>query len=166
MARHGGQEAGAQFAEAYPLSRSAKPRRRAEWAGSLCAFLDGHFDRETVKAIRMDCACGPSRAWAGKIRAIYEQAGEPRAFVEKINQMDPGFSLAFDGAAFELIYPQCYCACVRQAEKLPESWCWCTLGFSRRLFETILGQAVEAELVSSIKQGDACCRIRITVRGV
>ena len=168
MEKHGNQEAGSIFSEEHPLSKSANGQRKIQWAKDLCAFLDDHYDDESVKAIRMDCACGPKYGYGGsKLKAVYEKSRDPYAFVEKANALDLGFSLEYDGTAYFLLYPQCYCSCVNQTDDLlPRTWCYCTLGYSRRMFGDIFSQEVRTELISSVKQGDAVCRIRITVPGM
>ncbi len=164
MAKHGKQEAGDRFAGEYPLGKSADVRKKMKWAKNLCSFLDENYDNETVKAIRMDCACEPSSAFSGKIRAIYEKGKDPYAFSKNINMLDLGFTLEYDGNSYILEYPQCYCSCVKRVdETLPRAWCYCTLGYNKRLFENIFGQEVRVELINSVKLGDAVCRIRITV---
>ena len=66
------------------------------------------------------------------------------------------------GDFYYLIYPQCYCSCVkRNPEQLSRTWCYCTLGYSKRMFENIFGTEVQVELLSSVKMGDDNCRIRI-----
>lgn len=164
MARHGGKEAGEAFAAEHPLEESAGPGDTFEWAGQLCGFLNGRYSDETVKAIRMDCACGPEYG-KEKLREIRQEEKDPYAFAEKVNRLDLGFSLEYDGASYSMIYPQCYCPCVNQSdEPLPRAWCYCTAGYNKRLFEGVFGREVRAELISSVKQGDADCRIRITVQ--
>lgn len=164
MAKHGEQAAGERFAEEHPLGKSADISKRSAWAKDLCGFLNDRYDEETVKAIRMDCACGPY-AINGKLKALYEKSDGPADFVKKVNELDPGFSLEYDGTSYYVVYPQCYCSCVKRTDgQLPKAWCYCTLGYSRRMFETILGKETEGELLSSIKAGDTVCRIRITVQ--
>jgi len=164
MAKHGEQAAGERFAEEHPLGKSADISKRSAWAKALCGYLNDRYDEETVKAIRMDCACGPY-AINGKLKALYEKSDGPADFVKKVNELDQGFSLEYDGTSYYVVYPQCYCSCVKRTDgQLPKAWCYCTLGYSRRMFETILGKETEGELLSSIKAGDTVCRIRITVQ--
>ena len=115
----------------------------------------------------MDCACGPKYGYGGsKLKAVYDRNRDPKTFVDQANALDLGFSLEYDGTAYYLIYPQCYCSCVsRTGEKLPKAWCYCTLGYSRRMFGYVFGKEVGTELISSVKQGDAVCRIKITIPG-
>ncbi len=163
MEKHGEREAGERFCEAHPLGKSADYKKRFAWAKQLCAFLNDHYDDETVRAVRADCACGPARSFVAKIRPLYEQDRDPAAFVDRTNRLDLGFSLEYDGTSYCVVYPQCYCSCVnRVPEALPEAWCYCTLGFSERMFREILGTEVRAELICSVKTGADCCRIRIT----
>ena len=179
MEEHGEREAGIRFSEENPLSKSADAGKKTKWAKELCAFLNDHYDDETIKKIRMDCACGPKYGYGGSTlkavyeknrlygykRAVYDRNRDPNSFVEQANALDLGFALEYDGTAYYLIYPQCYCSCVNRTDDLlPGTWCYCTLGYSRRMFGYVFGKEVRTELISSVKQGDAVCRIRITVQ--
>lgn len=163
MAKHGEREAGERFAAEHPLAESAGVRETAGWARHLCCFLDGRYDEETVKAIRMDCACGPNGE-EEPLKALYAESDDPSVFAEKVNQLDLGYTLEYDGNSFCMVYPQCYCPCAEgMDETLPRAWCYCTLGYNRKMFENITGRKVRTELIGSIMQGDSTCRIRITV---
>ena len=105
MAKHGEQAAGERFAEEHPLGKSADISKRSAWAKALCGYLNDRYDEETVKAIRMDCACGPY-AINGKLKALYEKSDGPADFVKKVNELDPGFSLEYDGTSYYVVYPQ------------------------------------------------------------
>ena len=162
MEKHGKQEAGEQFAAEHPLGRSAGAGKKFQWAKDLCAFLNENYDDETVRAIRTDCVCG-TQYGKDKLRKIWQEVKEPRAFVEKTNELDLGYSLEYDGSAYYLLYPQCYCSCVNKTdEQLPAAWCYCTLGYTRKLFGYVFDKEVRAELISAVKTGGSECRIRIT----
>ena len=165
MAGHGEREAAEQFAQEHPLAESADPGAYFEWAKDVCAFLDGRYDDETVKAIRMDCACGPEAGGNAEIKSIYEKEKDPDRFIEKVNSLDLGFSLEYDGEAYYLIYPECYCPCVNSHPgKLSKAWCYCTLGYCRHMFEDIFGTEVQVELLASVKLGDPNCRMSIRIQ--
>lgn len=162
MEKHGEREAAEKFAQECPLSRSADSTKKFRWAEELCSFLDGHYDEKIVKEIRMDCACGPTKGMIEKIRPLYDNE-DPVSFVEKVNALDLGYSLEYNGTSFYLIYPECYCRCVNGSDGiLPKSWCYCTLGYTRRWFEAVLQKKVDLELLEAVKCGDSRCRIRIT----
>ena len=41
---------------------------------------------------------------------------------------------------------------------LPQTWCYCTLGYTKKMFEFIFDAEVKVELLSSIKLGNENCR--------
>lgn len=162
LEKHNLGEEAIKFVEEHPLSKSANIEKKFEWAQNVCDFLNNSFDDETVKAVRMDCACGPELGKGKKIKELYEKESDPQIFVEKVNKLNQGFTLEYDGEAFYLIYPQCYCSCVKRIEQtLPQAWCYCTLGYTKKMFEYIFDTEVKVELLSSIKLGNENCRIRI-----
>lgn len=163
MKKHDMTEAAERFSEEHPLSKSANIEKKFEWAQRVCGFLSENFDDDTVKKIRMDCACGPELGKGKKIKDIYEKESDISVFVEKVNKLNQGFTLEYDGKDFYLIYPQCYCSCVKRiGETLPKEWCYCTLGYTKRMFQYIFDKEVQVELLSSIKMGDDNCKIRIS----
>ena len=94
---------------------------------------------------------------------VYDNEKDPAAFVEKTNALNLGYWLEYDGTSFYLMYPKCYCDFVNQVEDiLPKAWCYCTLGYTKKMFEYVLGKEVEVELIKSVKMGDQECRIKIT----
>lgn len=112
----------------------------------------------------MDCACGPELGKGKKIKEIYEKENDVSVFVEKANNLKQGFTIEYDGEYFYLIYPQCYCSCVKRIdETLNVAWCYCTLGYTNRMFQYIFDKEVQVELLSSVKMGDETCRIKIIV---
>ena len=112
----------------------------------------------------MDCTCGPELGKGNKIKEIYEKENDVSVFVEKANNLKQGFTIEYDGKYFYLIYPQCYCSCVKRIdETLPMAWCYCTLGYTKRMFQYIFDKEVQVELLSSVKMGDEACRIKIIV---
>ena len=163
MEKHGQKEAGEVFSKENPIEESADIKGKVEWAKKACAFLDDNFEDETVKAIRMDCACGPQIEWIQSVKDAYDASTGPEDFVEKTNALNLGYWLEYDGTSFYLMYPQCYCDFVNQVEDtLPKAWCYCTLGYTKKMFAYVLGKEVEVELIKSVKMGDKECRIKIT----
>ena len=56
----------------------------------------------------------------------------------------------------------CECPMLEAVDRLPTpTWCQCTVGYTRAMFESIFGCAVESELMQSIKMGDDICLIRV-----
>ena len=65
-------------------------------------------------------------------------------------------------AGIEAAYDRCYCGSVSKTrEPISATYCACSCGWYRQLFETLLGTAVEVELLESIIQGSERCRFLI-----
>jgi hypothetical protein len=63
-------------------------------------------------------------------------------------------------------YHYCHCPRVREAIKLPEhgistTYCYCGAGFYKDIWEKILQQTVEVEVLETALQGCCVCRIAI-----
>jgi len=60
------------------------------------------------------------------------------------------------------MYERCYCGSVSQTkEPFSATYCYCSCGWYRQLFETLLERPVEVELLGSVIQGDENCRFKI-----
>lgn len=68
-------------------------------------------------------------------------------------------------------YYACHCSFVREnikeeTEDIPKEWCYCSAGFAKTPFETILGQDLDIELLSTPLDGDHLCRFKIDLSNV
>jgi len=162
ITEHCGETDGAEIGELFPLSKSANIDKKFEWAKNICDYLERKYDKEQVMQIRMDCACGPEMGKIKKLKELYEKSENEEDFTKRAVKLNQGFTIEYESGNFILIYPQCYCSCVKRVEQLlPETWCYCTLGYTKRMFETVLSCKVEVELLSSVKTGGEVCKIRI-----
>lgn len=162
LAEHAGAQAAERFAAGFPLSKSADFAKKFDWAQAVCAELEREFPGEQVRQIRMDCACGPERGKISRLKKEYEKSQDMAEFAARASQLELGFAIAWEDGSLYLLYPRCYCSCVKRVEQpVPRSWCDCSLGYAKRMFEAILDRLVQAELIESVKTGGKRCRIRI-----
>lgn len=143
-----------------PLPKTPSEKQKEAWAQTVCMELERQFSRETVQKIRSGCACGPSESIVKKLQKLYAQSADRDDFAALCQEN--GQPVSVEGNGFLLTYPRCYCPFVKRGGALPESWCDCTIGFNKRLFEAVLGMPVDAVLLESVKQGGTCCRILVT----
>jgi hypothetical protein len=62
-------------------------------------------------------------------------------------------------------YLRCYCGSVSKTKtKFSPTYCQCSCGWYKQLFETIFNKPVKVELLGSIIQGDDKCRFRIDLK--
>lgn len=145
-----------------PLSKMADINKKFAWAESICEDLQNEFDENTIIKIRMDCACGPEMSKLNSLKKIYESSNDLDDFVAKLNNLNQGFTIKHENNFLLLIYPQCYCSCVERVDApISKTWCYCTLGYTKKMFEHILGRIVEVELLESVKTGGSKCVIKI-----
>jgi hypothetical protein len=65
-------------------------------------------------------------------------------------------------------YLACHCPLARESiiagkDRVPGTWCYCSAGFEKLLFDNVFGEEVEAELLESVLAGDNRCRFAIMI---
>jgi predicted hydrocarbon binding protein len=156
-------QAADEFIENFPLSKSADFERKFKWAEKVCKMLEDNYDDETIKTIRTTCSCSPSQTRMEEMKKLYDAAENYEDFTESCNKTLSGIKMWSEGNALFFSYPECYCSCVKRVNKpLSKAWCYCTLGYAKKLFDYVLNDDCEAELTESIKLGDSRCVMKIT----
>jgi hypothetical protein len=153
---------------AVTYASATTPVQKARCVGRLMAALDAEVEAGTGREIMDRCACigqgvidkalGLQRESAdlddllARMNALHIGGGQLRALLGH-----PSGEIAIAAA-----YDHCYCGSVNKARApISATYCACSCGWYRRLFEALLGRPVEVELQSSIIQGDAQCRFVI-----
>ena len=63
-----------------------------------------------------------------------------------------------------MVYPKCYCHRLRNVNgDIPKSYCYCSEGWVKKLFETALEKDVRVEIEKSVRWKDDKCQIRVDV---
>lgn len=110
----------------------------------------------------MDCVCGPGMGKIDKMKKLYQTSKDINEFALKLNTLNQGFKVESRDNALFLIYPTCYCSCVNRIDKnLPKTWCYCTLGYTKKMFEHTFDREINVELIESVKTGGNKCVIKI-----
>lgn len=133
----------------------------AAWVKSTMNRLENHFDKPAVKQIRMNCQCG--YAMDEKYALVKELLESSSNFEEFANQdKAKAAGLSYANGDLYLQFPFCPCPMLADVDKLDtDTWCQCTTGYSKVLFEKVFGCEVEVELLKSIKMGDEICLMKI-----
>ena len=149
----------------YGEQDGAREECDSAWVRSSMDRLEQAFDEATVKQIRMRCQCGygmrERAAFLNELKtassSLEEFAGSERALAAGL--------FCEQGELF-LKFLFCPCPMLNVVERLPsKTWCQCTTGYSKVLFEQVFGCPVEVELLRSIKAGDDSCLMKITLNG-
>ena len=88
LSMHADEQTAARIAHAMPLSKSADIHKKHMWAERVCDDLQREFDDETIRKIRMDCACGPETGKMDKLKRIYQSASGLDDFAAKANALN------------------------------------------------------------------------------
>ena len=135
------------------------------WVKNTMKRLEENFDPQTVKKIRMNCQCG--YAMEEKLSLVKRLMASATNLEEFANQEEAkNAGLSYKATYLYLQFPFCPCPMLAEVDKLPgKTWCECTTGYSKVLFEKAFGCEVNVELLNSIKMGDAICLMRIIPLG-
>lgn len=139
----------------------AKAESNPVWVKSAMQRLENRFKEETVKKIRMNCQCG--YGMDEKLVLVKELKSAAANIEEFTNQEKAKAAGLFckDGELF-LQFNFCPCPMLAEVERLESNtWCQCTTGYSKVLFEKAFACHVDVELLKSIKMGDDICLMKI-----
>ena len=135
-----------------------------KWIAWLMAALDEYVDEETKVKILEQCGrqC-QSENFVKKARKIYEKSVDTDEFLEEFGKIYK--NLHREGDKVYIIYPKCYCPNVNKIPpgKLSTTYCNCSRGWAKALFEGVLGKPVDVIMEESIVNGDAQCKFRIAL---
>ncbi len=156
----------AQACDAYPTLTT--PLQKARCVKGMMDALDQAVDIPTRQTIMETCG----RRCIGtsildKARQLAKTARDMDDMLAQLNQAHLGGGhLRREGAMIHALYDHCYCGSVNKStEPFSPTYCYCSCGWYRQLFETLLERPVEVELLSSIIQGDENCRFLIHIQG-
>ncbi|SHN53964.1 DUF6144 family protein [Desulfovibrio litoralis] len=131
------------------------------WVKSTMSRLESKFDKPTVKHIRMNCQCGQEM---DKNLALVQELFESSASLDEFANQEKAKAAGLSAVNGELYlqFPFCPCPILADVEKLDtDTWCQCTTGYSKVLFEKVFGCEVMVELLKSVKMGDDICLMKI-----
>jgi predicted hydrocarbon binding protein len=150
--------------EAYDAIKS--PAKKARWIKGLMERLEEEAGEAVAREVMVSCGgqC-ISRSLLKKVQKHWRESGAIDDFLDRLNQAHiGGGSLRREGDTIYGSYERCYCGSVsKAAEPVPLTYCYCSCGWYKMLFETVLERSVEVELLSSIAQGADACRFAIRI---
>lgn len=145
----------------YGVGESAKIDDNPSWVKSTMSRLENKFDQEQIKGIRMGCQCG--YGMEEKLTLVKELMSTASSIEEFANSEKARAAGLF--CKDEILYLKftfCPCPMLSEVDKLEtNTWCQCTTGYSKVLFEKAFGCEVNVELLKSIKMGDDICLMKI-----
>ena len=138
--------------------------RTEKWITCLVAGLNEHVDEKTRAKILEQCGrqC-QSQSFVKKARGIYQKSKSVDEFLDKLGQVYK--HLHREGDKIYIVYPKCYCSQVNKIPrgKLSGTYCNCSIGWAKALFEGAIEKPVEVIMKESIINGDKQCKFQIVL---
>lgn len=149
----------------YGEDELAKTEDNPTWVKSTMKRLESYFDNKTVKQIRMHCQCG--YGMDEKLELVKELV-ESSSNMEELGNLEKAKAAGMyceDGELY-LQFSFCPCPMLVGVDRLEtNTWCQCTTGYSKVIFEKAFACKVDVELLKSIKMGDEKCLMKIIPQG-
>lgn len=145
----------------YGEGQQADAENNKDWVKASMRRLESRFDDTAVKEIRMNCQCGYGMdEKLALVKELMSTATNLEEFAGSEKAKAAGL-FCEDGELF-LQFNFCPCPMLAEVEKLEsDTWCQCTTGYSKVLFEKAFACDVDVELLKSIKMGDDKCLMKI-----
>lgn len=131
------------------------------WVKNAMKRLEENFNEQTIKNIRIKCQCG--YAMDEKLKLINDLMDSSESMEEFAgNPKAKAAGLSYSDGILYLKFEYCPCPILSKIDKLDSNtWCLCTTGYSKVLFEKAFGCEVNVDLLQSIKTGDSVCLMSI-----
>jgi predicted hydrocarbon binding protein len=132
-----------------------------EWIVGAVGNMEAHLpENETIGVLE---ECGRRCARRGAVKMAVGCAGDIDKLLAGMRGWIGESNVRREGEKITLVYGKCYCPNVRDVEKVPASYCNCSRGWVREMFETVTGKPCDVALLASIKRGDPECRFVVRV---
>lgn len=135
------------------------------WVKNTMKRLEDNFDYSTIKNIRMNCQCGYGM---DEKSTLLKELVDLSSGLEEFSSHEKAKAagLSFHNGELYLQFPFCPCPMLADVDKLEtNTWCQCTTGYSKVIFEKAFGCKVEVGLLKSVKMGDDICLMKIIPLG-
>jgi predicted ArsR family transcriptional regulator len=138
------------------------PKRTEKWITTLMEGLERNVDEKTIAKILEQCGrqC-QTQSHIKKAKDLYQRSKNTDEFLNKLAKVNKHLHREKDKVY--LIYPKCYCSQVNRIPKgkLSGTYCNCSRGWAKALFEGATGKPVEVIMEKSIITGDDQCKFQI-----
>ena len=134
-----------------------------KWITNLIKNLDEKVEKDTkidvLESVGRKCI---SPNMIARAKEVYLKSKDLDDFYNKYSKINTHFQKI--GKEYFMIYPKCYCSNVKSYPNLKEispTYCYCSVGWAKELFEKALEREVEVELIHSIIGGANECKFKL-----
>ena len=141
----------------------------SKWIAALMEGLEAEVDEETRERLMEYCghACAFHFGSLYKAKAIQSEVTDIDELLNEINQQENFWCGKWvrDGEIIYSVCEACGCPLVRAGlVELSSTFCQCSRGWVKAVFETLLGKAIEVNLEQAIGREDKICKYIVSER--
>lgn len=133
------------------------------WITRLMENLEENFSED--ERIKLMEECGRDCARSGAVQALKKASGGD--FNKAISTLKTWLgeeNVNKDGNTVKLVYTKCYCHLLEKGpDKMPHTYCYCSVGWIKEMFESVTGKPVEVKIHETVKRGGKQCRFTVKV---
>ena len=124
------------------------------------AEAEGRVDQELIRMLECRGRKCIGATYIEKAKAAAKDTKDDDEFLDNLAKTVR--MLKREGDAVYMVYPKCCCHGLKGFEgEVPHSYCYCSAGWVKEMFEQALGRPAEVKVEASVLRGDAACRLRI-----
>jgi predicted hydrocarbon binding protein len=141
---------------------SQKTKFVHDWILNLMNSMDQNLEEKEKTRLLEDCGRACARSHAQKEAA--KLRGDLDGWLGVMKKWVGPKNVQKEKNAVQVTYSQCYCPLVKDIPPLlSETYCHCSRGWLKEVFETVVEKPVEVKLEDSIMRGGKECRFTIFV---
>ena len=135
------------------------------WIKSVIGLMDQELKKEDLSRILEKCGrgCAFGCGMVEKIQKAGLNPQDPDEVFQKLQSPDLfGTRISKgDDCFYTVVYDHCFCPYVNDnIAETPASYCECTKGWTKQVFETAFGRPVEVEIEQTIIRGGEYCKMK------
>lgn len=127
----------------------------------LITQLDQHIDEST--RIEVMEGCGRMCAGAGAVQAAQKANGDLASLLKTLQSWIGEGNVSLADGTVTIIYTKCFCEMAHDIAGLSPTYCYCSQGWLKEMFETVVSHPVDVHIHETIKRGEQVCRFTVTV---
>ncbi len=143
-------------------SMNRREKFAQDWVRALMTGMDNQLEEGT--RVKLMESSGRACARRGAIKAALECKGDLDQFLATMKKWVGAENVHRNGKKVQLVYSKCLCPLVQSgSERLSDTYCNCSRGWVKEMFEAVCEREVGVELTESIKRGGKVCRFIVQV---
>jgi predicted hydrocarbon binding protein len=134
------------------------------WLEVMFSALEQQTDEETRTSMLESCgrACARHGGVVTKAKAIKDNGKKIDELLDNLSRETSGLvEWRREGNVVQLVYKKCFCPLRKEELVKSPTFCSCSCGWIREVFETASGKPVKVECQQTIGRGDPICKFII-----